>query len=297
MSMHSLVDDILRSLSHLPTLPQDSTTQFDATASSTRYTRDQHSPSKANNPLSTLAPSASEDAKPLFLTLHFSFPHELLPALDLLDRGLVTRLVPSRNTSTKHPASTPTVPDTGATTSADPVESEVFYVQSASAATSQHHPKHTGAEPQGRFRDALASSSSSKGRRSAAQTTYYEVRLDSWNCSCAAFAFSSFTCLTKSEDEDHPPPIESAYGTAGPLQDEDEEGIADVAAERTAAEWRFGGTLTLPNATAGVPVCKHILAAVMARAAPKLFVDGVHVNVKRELGREEMASWGAGWGD
>ena len=224
--------------------------------------------------------------------------------MDLLDRGLVTRLVPSRNTSTKHPTSTPTVPDTDTTISADPAESEVFYVQSVSAATSQHHPNHPGAEPQGgRFRDALAnsnSSSSSKGKGSAARTgTYYEVRLDSWNCSCAAFAFSSFTCLTKEDDGDHPPTKENAYSTAGAFQYEEEGITDDDSAEHTAAEWRFGGTrtLTLPNATAGVPVCKHILAAVMARAAPQLFVDGVHVNVKRELGKEEMAGWGAGWGD
>ncbi|OCK86616.1 uncharacterized protein K441DRAFT_691607 [Cenococcum geophilum 1.58] len=41
-----------------------------------------------SNPLATLPQSS----KNLLLTLHVLFPHELLPALDLLDRHLVTRL-------------------------------------------------------------------------------------------------------------------------------------------------------------------------------------------------------------
>lgn len=59
-------------------------------------------------------------------------------------------------------------------------------------------------------------------------------------------------------------------------------------------DWAFGGTLT--HKAAGVPVCKHILAALMARAAPAIFDVGKNVKVQ-EAGREEMAGWGAGWGE
>ena len=61
--------------------------------------------------------------------------------------------------------------------------------------------------------------------------------------------------------------------------------------------WAFGGTLTRQEGAMGVPVCKHILAAMMEKAAPELFVEGTHLNVSRDVGKEEMAGWGAGWGD
>ena len=295
MSTHSPVDDILRSLSHLPTPTQPCSTQSNANPPSTRYTTDQYSSSKATNPLSTLAPSASQDAKSLFLTLHLLFPHELLPALDLLDRGLVTRLVHPSNALTKDPTSTTTVPDTNTIISANPAENDVFCIQSASATTSQHHPKHsltTPGEPQGRFHNALVSTSKGKG---SATRTYYEVRLDSWNCSCAAFAFSSLTCLNKADEDEHEGDAHSDNGI-NPGEQGDYAGEADNSSQ-DASDWRFGGTLTFPNVMAGVPVCKHILAAVTVRAAPGLFVEGEHYSVRRDVGREEMAGWAAGWGD
>lgn len=47
------------------------------------------SPEGNTNPLVHAPPSV----KPLLLTLHVLFPNELLPALDLLDRKLVTKLI------------------------------------------------------------------------------------------------------------------------------------------------------------------------------------------------------------
>ncbi len=282
MSAPSVVDHILTSISHLTTSAPPSSTPPPTISSSTRYNTDQQSPSKPSNPLTSLPPTTSKDARSLFLALHFLFPHELLPALDLLDRGLVTRLVPS------------SLPNTRTNSTSD---NDVFYIQSASAATSQHHPKHsttTPGEAQGRFRNALASNSTSKSKGSATQT-YYEVRLDSWNCSCAAFAFSSFTSLTKTgEDVDNDNSTHQSEHKDG---DGHGDGCGAVKASSSPLACQFGGVATVPNAAAGVPVCKHILAAMMARASPDLFLEGVHVNVRREVGREEMAGWGSGWGD
>lgn len=280
MSATSLVDDILASLSHLPG-PAGPSTHANTISSSTRYKPGQQSPPKAGNPLMNLPPDAAEDAKSLFLTLHFLFPHELLPALDLLDRRLVTRLISASNASSSL--------DTDAKVGTDTTENDIFYVQSASAST--HHQASTSgsasasrSEPQGRFRNAMSTKSGGK-------QTYYEVRLDSWNCSCAAFAFSCFTALSKAGDH---------IGEDMQEQAHDQEAAEIDGVEHTTSPGkyvRFGGTLTRPNTLVEVPVCKHILAAVMARAAPGLFVADEHVNVRREVEKGELAGWGAGWGD
>jgi hypothetical protein len=56
--------------------------------------------------------------------------------------------------------------------------------------------------------------------------------------------------------------------------------------------WRFGGTAKRDGT--GVPVCKHILAAVLGKALPGLFGNGVK---RKEVTAAEAAGWGAGWGD
>jgi hypothetical protein len=94
------------------------------------------------------------DARPLLLTLHVLFPNLLLPALDLLDRNLVTRLQLADRPRRSH---------------------GVFIVKSLATTISR------------RFRNALAASasSSSSNRR-------YVVRPTAWNCSCASFALDAF---------------------------------------------------------------------------------------------------------
>ena len=105
-----------------------------------------------NDITTTLSRGDVAEAKSALLTLHFLFPHELLPALDLLDRQLVTRL---------------TVLDTADERS----HIQVYYVQSASATVSQPN---------------------KASRHQVATTTSYEVRLAAWNCTCPAFAYSAF---------------------------------------------------------------------------------------------------------
>lgn len=142
--------------------------------------------------------------------------------------------------------------------------------------------------------------------RGKATDTFYEVRLDSWNCSCAAFAFAAFALLGVEEggggNEGGDPVVgmgvnagEAEAGGAGDC------GRGAAAAleeeERERGGFRFGGTATKPDAV--VPVCKHILAAAVARSLPDFAMPPGREQRgwKREVSGSELAGWGAGWGD
>jgi hypothetical protein len=190
-----------------------------------------------NDIIATLSGGDIFHHKSALLTLHFLFPHELLPALDLLDRQLITRLVVSGSLEDKQ-------------------KNEVYYIQSASATSSRP---------------------SKSSRHHTATTTAYEVRLAAWNCSCPAFAYSAFgkelqTSLNSDED---------AIISRG------QEGVdgGDVRP-------RLGGVLT--QADAGIPICKHILAAFLGAAAPVMFAHRVCM---KEVDEAEAAGWAGGWGD
>ena len=106
-------------------------------------------------------------SRPLLLTLHVLFPSLLLPALDLLDRRLVTHLiVPGQQAGGEH-------------------------------ATETHIVKSVGTTIARRRNDsaAVASSSSSSLKRS------YVVSLRAWNCSCASFAFDAFPAAEEAADQ------------------------------------------------------------------------------------------------
>lgn len=86
----------------------------------------------------------------------------------------------------------------------------------------------------------------------------YEVRVRGWSCSCAAYAFAAFG---------------HRCGPGGG------EGMVLDAA--------WGGSMLGGD----VPLCKHLLACVLAERW-----DGAGGLVEgREVGREEMAGWAAGW--
>jgi len=102
------------------------------------------------------------------------------------------------------------------------------------------------------------------------QNTHYEVRPIAWNCSCPAFAFSAFPAPQDTHTETTPPTLNSGNY-------EIESSI-------------FGG---LSLSEQGIPVCKHLLACVLAEQCPALFGENVEA---RELSREEWAGWCAGWG-
>lgn len=90
----------------------------------------------------------------------------------------------------------------------------------------------------------------------------YEVRVRGWSCSCAAYAFAAFG---------------HRYGP--------DEGCGG---EGMVLGWGWGGSMLGGD----VPLCKHLLACVLAERW-----DGAGGLVEgREVGREEMAGWAAGWG-
>ena len=209
----------------------------------------------SSNPLS----DASENTKSTLLTLHTLFPTDLLPALDLLDRGLVTRFVLASASDDDNNSSTE--PATHASTNVPTEESRSKRKQTLSYYVRT-------AQQQKSF------SRSSRSHNSAATTgqltTGYEVHLTAWNCSCPAFAFAAFPADV---------PLEESNGNAD---------TGDKGADGETG-WRFGG-LTRGD---GVPACKHLLACVIAEHC-----GGFEALVEeREVGVDDVAGWAAGWGD
>ena len=210
--------------------------------------------------LSSLNGRDHKSVKSIFTTLHFLFPHELLPALDLLDRKLVTQFVVTAPQASSSPTAK-SASSSKKSTAANSTSWEIFYVLSASATPS------------------TSSKSTSKYRRVYNQSgTYYEVNLETWNCTCPAFAYSAFGRTLDLSDEQ----------TSRPGEDD----VTEAEIGDDYRGWQFGGTLTKEGSDA--PICKHILAAVLGKALPDVFGGGVE---RKEVTPVEAAGWGGGWGD
>lgn len=118
----------------------------------------------------------------------------------------------------------------------------------------------------------------------------YEVRTRAWSCSCAAFAFAAFngpafsSSVSYLEDD-----ASDGHGRVPVEEDE----MLDAPEQHWGAEGKgcceWGG---LMMGDGMVPVCKHLLASVLAEWWA-LAGDMVE---KREVGREDLAGWAAGWG-
>ncbi|OTA99537.1 hypothetical protein M426DRAFT_325067 [Hypoxylon sp. CI-4A] len=218
--MTSLIDS-------LNAIPQPTTTS--STASVTVPSAGETNPLK-------LIPAAH---RPLLTTLYALYPLTLLPALDILDRRLATRIIiqpphPQHDTSASKTAAEETNPLPQNQNSRRTVigkETPSFYrVRSAQP----QHPRRGGGEP-------------SPGLS-------YVVRLDAWNCTCAAFAFAAFP--REERDQSHGYTIEPSPSTAP---------IFGIGKDDT--DWQFGA-LSVDglegSGIAGVPCCKHLLACVLA---------------------------------
>lgn len=223
-----------------------------------------HQDRQPQNPLSRLPASELSKVKPLMLTLHCLFPNDLLPALDILDRGLVRRLLRADNPM-------PTIPDDG-----DVMASEAQgTLQEPGSDNDQTQPE----EDMFLVISASAARPSSTALPSAS-TTYepekaYEVRLHAWNCTCPTFALSAFRSLASGSDSAvQPSPVEMH--------------------DRGPVAYPFGGTLTCARDRDSPPVCKHILACVLFARCPGLF--GATGDGRCAVSMEELAGWCAGWG-
>ncbi|RAO70659.1 uncharacterized protein BHQ10_006671 [Talaromyces amestolkiae] len=126
----------------------------------------QHQQPSRNNIFTNLSAKNTTQLKNLLLTLHCLFPNELLLALDILDKGFVTRYT--------HPNNRANNLNLG---DADQ-DTLIFIVQSTS-----NHDRDSG------------------GVRKA-----YHVHLKTWNCSCPAFVLNCFpaslSSSTPKDDDD-----------------------------------------------------------------------------------------------
>lgn len=142
--------------------------------------------------------------------------------------------------------------------------------------------------PKSRFKDR------GTGFNDAGSLTY-TVRLKSWNCSCAAFAFESFPGYSIAGGQK---PWLDLSGESDADQDEEnkrrdgqsgENGEGDGGKD---GEWEFGG-LSSDGKGEGegvkVPVCKHLIACLLAERWEGVL--GSYVK-ERVVGREEMAGVG-----
>ncbi|KAI0112803.1 hypothetical protein F4776DRAFT_342394, partial [Hypoxylon sp. NC0597] len=219
-------------------------------------------PSAGANPLKLIPPAY----RPLLTTLHALYPLTLLPALDLLDRRLATRIIVrppdlQQDATLKKGAETAPYHDNekqgeGEATTRSP---SFYIVRSA-------QPQHP--------RRGHASSETSSGLS-------YVVRLEAWNCTCAAFAFAAFP---REDREHHSYVIEppSTLPAAASRIGEENISLKDE-------EWQFGALSldgTEGSGISGVPCCKHLLACVLAERWSGLL--GGYVD-ERVVGREEGA--------
>ena len=230
------------------------------------------------NPLSSLSPSALSHIKPLMLTLHCLFPNELLPALDILDRGLIRRVVlqghgrelssPATNADESPPSREEK--EEKKEEEEEEEEAAIFFVISAS---------NTPTAMTGTAEDEK------KG---------YEVRLQAWNCTCTQFLLSAFP----DADVDADPILQPGSDANNNDNDNSSERRRDEA-DSTEPKWgryRFGGSLT--RGLSPLPVCKHLLACTLFVRCPELFGEESHIGPCRRLvSVEELAAWCAGWGD
>ncbi|KAF4554044.1 Hypothetical protein D9617_5g069200 [Elsinoe fawcettii] len=178
----------------------------------------------ASNPLKLFA--TSPEIKNIFFTLHVLFPDELLSALDLLDRGMVHRLVLSIPSTDEQPD---THTNSGSTQHQNALNQQSisqykanekqknYFVSSTLSRSSSNPYSHNQAHAN---RHAYHQSQSQRAshtqpRRSTQPTSiasrlyddpdpddentgldeaarYHHVRLEAWSCGCPAFVFALF---------------------------------------------------------------------------------------------------------
>ncbi|KAI3393897.1 hypothetical protein diail_3500 [Diaporthe ilicicola] len=292
-----LLTSILNSISQIPAPQAPAAGAEKAQGSSTITGTDsftERAREPATNPLKLLDPRH----RPLFTTLHVLFPSLLLPALDLLDRGLVTRLVGEHeyedggSVGMRDPTTAPPPPSS----------SSVYLVRSAQKPARRPYGGGGGGDPStasaSTTTTTTTTTTSGSGSGSGSSQRTYVVHTAAWNCTCAAFAFSAFPPLAAAPslllaptrgarpqaDEAHPvPAIAMAADVKGDAGEDGADGRA---------EWHFGGvsfdgTGADANGAGGLPpCCKHLLACVLVER----WVGGLGSYVtRRVVAREEIA--------
>ncbi|KAI3341376.1 hypothetical protein F4824DRAFT_311565 [Ustulina deusta] len=272
--------DLLTSLiSSLPSIPIADNASVTTNPVSSHRSSNQVGATPSTNPFRLIPPAY----RSLLTTLHVIYPSTLLPALDLLDRRLVTRVILNQDTAqrTRHM-------QTGHSLAINLDEetlvgcggSNVPEKQEGGRAQPLYHLVRS-AQPQSHRRQHSASSGGQ----------VYVVRLESWNCTCAAFAFSAFPPLsspTFSSPSGQRPA--SGYQIFPAATGEDvKPGDADATGggENAGQTWEFGGlSADGRDGAGGVSCCKHLLACVLAEKWNEVL--GRYME-ERVVGREEGA--------
>jgi len=277
----------------------------------------------------------TEALRPLFSTLHLLFPHVLLDALDLLDRGLVTRfkvqskkdteienklneeaqLYPSTGLVSPVTRAETTEPETntrsGTEKGAELLTKKFYYVQSTQMLS--HYRKFDRVNYQN-----LQDATSNESHR-VVQT--YQVHLDAWNCSCSAFAYAAFSNPTILESTailaDQRIPRRMNNLSDAHQRKHSHIGTGESIQWMSQAFVQFGGviaalrtlnlasthTIFSPTSTPSIPsimppVCKHLLACTLAEACPELFpiiVDSAGICLGGIVERVISSEEAAGW--
>ncbi|KAI1820535.1 hypothetical protein F4861DRAFT_522518 [Xylaria intraflava] len=260
--------DLLTSLiSSLITIPiSDNTTTTAGTLQSHNSSNPHASADSPSNPL-RLIPRAY---RPILTTLHVLYPTALLPALDILDRRLVTRVILKREAS--QPPSP--VRANAAQSAEEKSTTKASNEKATSGNTNQHSEREYKNDKTSPLYHLVSSAQPQSHRHHHTATStgqVYIVRLESWNCTCAAFAFSAFPPLPLLDE------YEILPGTASP----------ENAGPKGENAWEFGGlSEDGRDGVGGVPCCKHLLACVLAEKWHAML--GRYVE-DRVVGREEGA--------
>jgi len=299
-----------------PSTPRTVLTELLASLPSNATSRSISSSTAAGLPTASNAPLPIA-AKPLLLTLHVLFPTEFLPALDLLDRGLVTRFRIREDNHAAHSEGSPsTVPHGHASTrgseggtvlQGQQPEKEASSLQVAPGGGAATIPANAMTDADTEMLDVAARdqrSHTSLGNDGDGGREAQDVQKedeDTWSVyhvrsaqqprasrySSSVDTTTSYEVRLRAWNCSCPAFAFAAFPSgAGGLRDWD--GGAEFGDGEEG--WRFGG-LSVGAATPAV--CKHLLACVLVERC-ELFKGYVQ---ERDVSVEEAAGWAAGWGD
>ncbi|KAF3088577.1 hypothetical protein TWF102_004953 [Orbilia oligospora] len=243
------------------------------------------------NPIRFL-PAASRN---IFLTAHCLLPTTFLAALDLLEKSLVERY-----TTVDTPTSAP----------------KVYYIRS------NPPPPQSLVIPGPNF---TSTSTQKSGFPKSGKSYIYEVRPAVWNCTCITFTLAAYQRHTllhtqnkgygfdpddevgfegeNSFEEEQDEDIENQGGNSIGGEDGEEEDYGDDTSGSDGVfdkdNW-YGGIYTLDSESTSkkkakksvVPICKHLLAAVLAEKCQSLF--GGYV-IEKVVTTDEMAEMAVLW--
>ncbi|KAK3997144.1 hypothetical protein QBC44DRAFT_355033 [Cladorrhinum sp. PSN332] len=271
----------------------------------------------------------------LLITLHVLFPGMVLPALDLLDRKLVTRLVldpalswsafkpkdePVKKEGERSPTEPEPTPEAAERESDDDDhrskkeetkkrQAEIYVVYSASIQQRQQRQQQQQLQQLQQLQNPRRKPKALGEETVSGPGQKYIVSLRAWNCTCAAFAFAAIQHVVLNNKDtapipkDIPPPPPPPPPRSSQQQEE-----GDVSNYDYNDNWSFGGlsltgllvdsdstpTTATPKdregedeeETGGVPICKHLLACLLAERWSNALGEYV---VEKRVGREEMA--------